>query len=374
MKKRFFVALMVVACLTLGGCGDSNTSVDNMDAEVHESEDVLEAEDITTEDSEVDMSEEETDGGDEESNAEVKGIVAMVSRATIHSNTIQIISIDPDTGIQEIISEFLIKSNSDEAYQRADNRVVTRNWFSNDYTKMAISKRFLNASQSYLNEDHAGWIDTNGDFFDMTEASGLRPEDTFSNTDVLRHKTLGFFDDDFVFLDTATEKVYYMPFDNVSEMGAAELSEENDYIYMYLLKHPVNVRPTCQIDEHTYIVDLGIDQTSRPSPLSVIYDFDTDEERSYIPESSRWNWSGVMSPDGDMVAFFSSLKDGMGKVELYKVPSSGGEPTKITLKANDDVIVDLTALPAPSYEHPSGGVDDFLKLHDAQYCRLLEWR
>jgi Tol biopolymer transport system component len=101
-------------------------------------------------------------------------------------------------------------------------------------------------------------------------------------------------------------------------------------------------------------------------PSSFIANLETGETQQYIPESERYTWSGVLSPDGNTIAFLSIPSNGGGNVELYTVPLGGGEPTNVPVIANEDIFVDITALPNSDLVITPG-------LGDV-YCFLLDWR
>ena len=91
---------------------------------------------------------------------------------------------------------------------------------------------------------------------------------------------------------------------------------------------------------------------------STIIDLSTGEETYYIPGKSRWNWGGVLSPDGNSIAFVSRARtDAMFcEVGLYTVPFSGGDPQKVELPS------DVLSIGSNYSDNTS------------HYCTLLDWR
>lgn len=374
MRKKLFVAMMAVACLTLGGCGDNNTSVDNVDAEVHENEDVLEAEDITTEDSEIDVSE-DTNGGNEEDSTEVKGIVAMLhkvdpSRAMVD---IQLLAIDPQTGVQSIITEWHLKTAAkvdDEAELRfyiPDKSPVygnSRDWLSEDLSKLGVTAVLAN------NERHAGWIDYDGEFFDVTAAIGAVKESSFSEPNPIVQSTLGFLEDKLAFYEDssdATQKHYYVSVNDVASTTVTEAGEEDWYYYNAFISPSVgDFHPTDWIDSTCCIADT-YDHMGRPQSLKA--NIDTAETAEYLPSSERYNWSGVLSPDSQIVAFLSVPQKADGIVELYTVPLSGGEPTKIDIVANEATLLDVTTMTNDDLYGPTS-----IRGYGEWHFYLLDWR
>lgn len=74
-----------------------------------------------------------------------------------------------------------------------------------------------------------------------------------------------------------------------------------------------------------------------------------------------------MNPGGDTIAFLSTKHGGNEAVELYTVPLVGGEPEKISVVPNGDLLVDITTL-----------IGNNLPVIDsmyAQYCyALIGWK
>lgn len=59
---------------------------------------------------------------------------------------------------------------------------------------------------------------------------------------------------------------------------------------------------------------------------SFIINTETGEKTRYIPGDTRSNWSGVASPDGELVAFLSVIKDNpnwMDETQIFIVPPWG---------------------------------------------------
>lgn len=366
MRKKLFVVMMVAFCMVLGGCGSSGDSSAVSDVpygESYESDDASSDEEEYSEPDEHVANEgsvpEEAEGSEE-----VSGIIEMLVHNATQACTVQIVSVDPDTGVQDIVSEFCLERNNEALYQWADNRYMVRNWFANDFTSMAVDVYL-----SETGERHSGWIDTDGNFTDVTEMSGMTNEQDFFNTTPVQHRAIGFIESQFVFYDMETGEVYSIPIHQL--LNDSVTSVDTNDVSARLLQQVRAEELTCQIDNDTYLADYSATQGS---PQSFIMRPETGEMTDYIPEADRCNWSGVLNPDGSMVAFFSGPKTG-GFVELYKMPMSDKSPTAISLQENNAVIVDITTLGTGSLAlHPSGYGIMFQTMHEEDYCHILEWR
>lgn len=393
MKKKIFVAMMI-GCMILGGCGGSGdntatTDSDNYEVEYDAEDDVLDASDgLAGEDyaSDEDVGSEENETEVETEAVEAEGIIAMIRQTTVSASggytDVQIISINPETGAQNVISEFHLNHITYAELQRAeeidnDTEIYyaqpetfsvygnNRDWFSDDFTKMKADRTYANNN----NEFHAGWVDSDGTFFDVTEAIGAVGESSFSNPGPVAQRARGFDNWRFVFTEideTKSGKIdntrkYCVPLNNISADSLHEASEDD--LYNNGGFSPLGY-PTAQVDEKTYIMDKY--NSGLMCPSSFIANLETGETEQYIPESERYNWSGVLSPDGSTVAFLSIPSNGGGNVELYTVPLEGGEPTNVSVVANGDVFVNITALPNSDLAITPG-------LGDV-YCFLLDWR
>lgn len=363
MRNKFFVAMVAIFCVMLGGCGSSGDSSAVSDVpydESYESDDTFSddyTDDEYAEDDDVDVPEETVP-------EEISGIVEMLIHNTTQTCSIQVVSVDPDTGIQHVISEFCLERDNKALYQWADSRYLVRNWFANDFSSMAVDVYL-----SDTGERHSGWIDVDGNFTDVTEMSGMASEQDFFNTAPVQHRTIGFIGNQFVFYDMGTEEVYSVPMDQILNGSVASVG--TDDVSARLLQQVKAEELTCQIDNDTYLADYSATQGS---PQSFMMCPETGEMTDYIPEADRCNWSGMLSPDGSMVAFFSEPKAG-GSVELYKMSMSDKNPTAIALQENSAVTVDVTTLGTGSLAlRPSGYGVVFQTMREEGYCHLLEWK
>ncbi len=384
MKKKIFVAMMI-GCMILGGCGGSGDSTATTDGDNYEAEYDVEDNALETNDGVVDENtevEEETEA--ETKPAEAKGIIAMIQELDRNRAvaTAQVIAIDPENGQQSIISEFTMRCpttseiQSDESLDDSELRFFFpafnaemkpsgnhREWFSQDFDKMIATRVFVDRNS----EQHAGWVDTDGNYFDVSEATGMIPESSFSNTAVIEQTATGFDGDDFIFCEEADEGhiCYSVPVSNVSDSAAITLDSQYGY-YENLYHGVVIAYPTDWINEQECFADL-YDHSDSPSGIRA--NIETGEFTEYLPESERCNWSGILDRDGDTVAFLSTTQYADGVVELYTMPISGGEPEKIQLVPNDELVLDTTNL---TQEDLYGSV--YKRNYTDCYFCLLEWR
>lgn len=401
MRKRIILTLFMIVCLVLGGCGSSSDSrelvadEDYGDTADYEDDASSDTEDTASEDyeeeSETSTVEDSMDDTDT-SPAEAEGIVAMIRRLDNSQVETQLITIDPNTGEQNVIANFpqQILSNSEilnpSSLEDSDFRYFLpstleafaygnlTNWFSDDFTKMAAVRVFLNRSQ----EQHAGWIDTNGGFFDVSEAVGLAHETDFSNPDPIKHDVIGFENGMFVFCEG--DKYFQVPLDNITSSQVQEV-DANDSKLLFrsqYLPSMVNdeIYPTDWSDESNCIADFSssIDYKTHTQHIveSVFLNVETGEITKYIPDSERCNWNGVLSPDGSTIAFLSTPARDDGAVEIYTVPYAGGDPVRISLIPNEDVLLNIETI-------TQNQLDMLHKYYRPAYrssvaCYLLDWR
>lgn len=240
-----------------------------------------------------------------------------------------------DTGEITDIAEYNINVNyTDEVqYPKEDQKyfyINQRDRFSKNFDKFAITAKFLSDSSR-----HAGWIDKSGQFFDVIEALGLAPESDFS--DPVDYFACGFAEDgSYVFArrgsGLSSEYAYYSIDPN--SLDSAMINESNPYLG-YDEKYDKGLDSwnrggqhsgvTDWIDDTHCIVDVGDDHSS-----TMIMDIETIEKVNYLPTTSRICWDGIISPDGEKIAFLSRGSDtGTEIPSIFIVPIAGGDPVKL---------------------------------------------
>lgn len=373
MRKRGLVVLML-ACLAVTGCrkaidvdsiehNNDTASTDYDDTYVEPEEDYIEEEEYEKEEEEI-----------PDSPAEVEGIVGMVRQDNTFDSTIQIVAINPETGVQNIINEFYLEypHHTDEIgfLPPADSIFGNdSNMFSEDYTKLAITQYYVQGVEA-----HAGWVDNTGEFFDVTEAIGAVTEKDFSNPDPVQQYGIGFSGDSFVFsnsrdVNRPETKFFCVPVDNISEELVTEITKDDVFPSYYEIGSNPEVCLTDWLDETTFIADsFGMSNGWFLDSVLMRID-DTENPVAYIPESERYNWSGVLNVDKTTVAFLSMPKSTGSTAELYTVPVAGGDPVSISLVPNDGLMKEITSLTTKNLENV---IKDIEKEHIYYY--LLDWR
>ena len=263
--------------------------------------------------------------------------------ATWESNTrCTVYCLNPETGSADVISRFNAAAEADGCtftFSLVDSGFYTTkgSCFSEDFKKIAGKKRF-----SANGESHAGWFNTDGTFFDVTEALGLQSKSDFDEP--VSYGQYGFSDGLFRYYQyhkgaeewsDGTYTYQSVPVDNVSPDAIQDFAPVQDSENPIRSLYADGITHYCQDvtawidDTHciaTYVVDREFN--------SFIVDTANCSLTKYIPGDSRENWDGVLSPDGTMVAFMSRPKlEPMRynyKIDIYVVPIEGGDPVKVT--------------------------------------------
>lgn len=205
----------------------------------------------------------------------------------------------------------------------ADNRIgYDRRIFSSDFTKMAVTMYLTDK-----NETHAGWVNSDGEFYDVTVALGEASGDF---DPAVHYAAIGFTEDDmFVYNDDIHAQPYKWSTVNFFYTDANDPTYSQDG---YLFQYPVTIDGeaycmTDWCDEETYLADY---HTKRSGCTVVKYNITTGTAEELVSGEVRTNWSGVYSPDGSMIAFLSKVNGGSGAPEIYIMTAEGDNPQKIT--------------------------------------------
>lgn len=316
MRKIFWMLLIVSALIFTSACSatdyDSSYDEDYDDYEGNYESDYEEDESLI--DTEEDMSSESNEIN------KPKGLILLTGEDVEHGKDWVISCIDPVTGdYQEIARINMHKSQEGEyVINSSGNGFIGDKLISNDFSKLKISR-----CCSHNNESHAGWIDINGDFYDVTTILGFQSENDFAER--VNCHSIGFMDEYFVF---SCEK------DDGSEYYSVPINDVSTDAMIKGLPPGVNevhVRGvTDWIDENTYITNYRDSHNGHET--SFIGKVDSEEQNFYIPENNRTNWNGFISPDGTQIAFMSSL--GEGETGIYVVSVDGGEPVEVPIDAD----------------------------------------
>lgn len=271
-----------------------------------------------------------------EADKEPHGIIALVMK-TGGTDSYDIISINPNSGEVRPIQSFSVQrspfteNGSEYNYLSLYSPyfyVNYRDLFSPDYNKLAVSK-----VDRKSNEAHAGWINSDGTFTDVTETLNPGLHDGFYET--VYQYAVGFDDDSFIYRDgrALNDPSYSTQASTLSASSVAAeytlptriVSNTSDY----------SIGLTDTIDSENCLVDYVSKSMWEDDLVSCRkYNIATEELSDFIPITSRYNWSGVLSPDNTMVAFLSKPNETDGNAEIFTIPISGGDPVKIDMASS----------------------------------------
>lgn len=232
----------------------------------------------------------------------------------------KIYSVNVETGESELIAEFNFtpKALQDTIlYFMAEGfRCGHQDCFTDNYSKVAVSM-----TDSKSGQNCAGWIDADGSFFNVSEALGQLNRGDFD--DIVKYYAVGFFDDEFFVYRqiagtgaSAKSSYHYVPLDNLDpsaiQDGLPFPGCENGFPKVTISDY---------IGDSRFLINTS-------DGMSQIFDMTTGEKTGYVPGTSRFSWHGVLSPDGNLVAFMSQPKNGT-EVDIYVMPLAGGDPVKV---------------------------------------------
>ena len=362
MKNRIIALALCAGMLLLGGCAsDGGTAGSPSEPSAGSTSSSVETE-APPEESGEPISEPE-DPAETEEPEEVLGIIAMTSEIS-GDCTFRVVCINPNTGEQESLLNVTYTSNvgKDTYYLPPTMTVYSASaseWVSSDFSKIAATK-YMSGTGEY----HAGWFDASGEFYDVTEALGLQAQSDFD--DPACYFAGGFTEGYFVYYANNTSydgrNYFYVPLTNIT----LDAVQEGDAINAELPALPADsdsgYNLSDWINETQCLADQYVERYNRKTS-SVIFDTATGEVTEFIPGTSRYNWNGVLSPDGSTVAFLSSPKQGTDAPALYITPLSGGDPTKVETVLS---FSDSYSINSPNFvQYPtSGGV----------CATLIDWR
>ncbi len=293
---------------------------------------------------------------------EVDGIIVLQADwSDLYCPTYTVSAINPESGDYHEVSNFWF----DSVFERTNPEYTIvpalqfaryanlRDQFSSDYTKTAATKTFASNG-----EVHAGWVTTDGDFFDVTEALDEQSHGDFD--DVVNYQAVGFQNDVFIYVHSEgfEENQYYgVSVDNVAPGASWELSTADpmiceDYTTWSYIR---GYKPTDWIDDDRLIIEAN--------NQSYIATTSSQTKSEYIPASdSRYSWSAVVSPDNTKIAFLSEPRhDTTGEVGIYTMPLDSSEPAR------------LETTFSPTFSMSAGSTVKYFGVKE-KCCYILEWR
>ncbi len=269
---------------------------------------------------------------------------AEVDPDTYIADSYTVYCIDPNSGEVNTVARFQVPECPEPGFYYSisldgawdANLDIQRHIFSDDYGKLCAAKVAHGTGEMF-----AGWIDTAGNFFDVTEALGMEHQDN-SETPLLfvPHGFVGpYYGFTQQFIDTLNYNYNYVPVDNPvpSEIQEGKITlvgkpyGENggllgdEYMPKYI---PTDVNSW--IDGQRCIVDAH--PGAGAPDTSVIVDASAGTEAEYIPGGDTENSNGVISPDGTEIAYTSRPLAYGSATGIYIIPVDGGDPVKVDIK------------------------------------------
>lgn len=328
--KRFILTLALALTLMVGlsACTASNNSSPGdpapSKASGENSQSQVPSQDVVT----------GGNSGTEPVSAVSKGL--LIAEHNPRSYVFNIYCLDPDTGYMSLFTSFTLPKWKDSTVELAymAPRVFNRTSFSEDYSKMAVTQ-----SDPIAVIVHAGWLDTQGNFFNVTEPLNL--SDLAGNIGFV---ALGFANGYFGF--GAVEGDYYVPLDDLNPGAAVEGDymavgrpfEEKNGVYGLLFNG--SSIPKYKPSQVTCWLDDGRCIANTTDGESVIVDPRTGAETAYIPADGGRHHGGVISPDGTRIAYMSGaslvLAGSPTNVplapDIFVIPVDGGTPVQVIMK------------------------------------------
>lgn len=286
---------------------------------------------------------------------EIKGLILMKANTGYSMNDfdrilitdeLAIYSFDPDTGAANQLTTFTIRPfTNGRTFNWFPNTENVCHWFDPSYTKLSA-----NCLIDDTGDQHAGWIDNNGNFFDVTEAVGMARQGDFGGR--VDQEAFGITDDGmFVFDDwggvyprkTSKRTTYYVP---INDVRPETVKEGQPFAVTGLMRKVVE--------------PFGDDKYLTGDGHGTCVIVDAPENRNgakFIPDSDRKNWSPLASPDGTHIAFMSQPSKGAEPADIFITTPDGGDPVRV-----------------PSHEFTLGRMGGFSNILQGGDTILLDWR
>lgn len=230
-----------------------------------------------------------------------------------------IFSLDPETGEYTEINHLFYRQKDGVYYYELPVIAYSQNrsnWFSNDFSKVAVSYTSYGAKES-----RAGWVDNTGTFFDVPAAIGMGPENEFVVQP--NYYSIGFTEDGYFVFAEVTDCNERIDGENIEKYGKFYYVALDDYTVVHggnPLKDGAiaggNVTAlTGWINDDEYLANYNDNNVVRR-----INDQTYIEE--YVPGDARVNWGGIVGPDGTF-AFASRPKDSRDDTGIYITQRDG---------------------------------------------------
>lgn len=353
MRNRIIALLLCAGMLLLGGCSDHSSSSAGSATIEPDVEDFA-SETVETPPVSSEAPKDALDGysGLVIGRWYVEHIDGSLSNGTHY--TISLDCLDVDSGEVRNISEFNFDVKS-ITYQTS-----TGGWsaehdfrfesfpivlcapaegFNASYDKMVFDKRVQEREYT------AGWIDCEGNFFDVTGTLGLEPKNEYGFT------AMGFVGDYFCFGDAGYSSTYYVP---ISDLRAENVVEG--------FPRETRIANATWFGEDYALVELLDPEIDGKSVY--IYDVEAMRNTKLVSDAFIQSHSGVVSPDGAQIALLGRNSDD-APFDIYIVDSDNfSNARKVSMPEGADILFDKSYSSTPS----SAAKDEGLV-----FCGLLAW-
>lgn len=386
--KRIITVTLLICCMSMSGCGRTiETYTPPTDSEVVESNikttdgDYIvigsadeeayatygKSKETTVEETPKEVLEEVVEEAPKNASVsptEAKGLLILEMHwLNLNQLDFNFYMVDPETGKYEPAAKFTF---DDPSYSSSRDVIqpaypIFANYsdiISQDWTKVAATKIFHENQAT-----HAGWIDANGEFFDVTEALNEQEQDVFE--DALEWEAHGFQDELFIYslkLGYGKAPKYRAVDINDLRPGASwEIESPSSLVPGYGGSYKCH--PTEWLDDNSY---LGFYFTKTGAALSE-YNVANEDTKTVLSTEDRMSWSPVRNPEQTMIAFLSTPQQTnvAPSFGLYTMSSDYSDrPTEI--KTN--VLIDCSSLgyiPAFSVVGPTANGITY---------QILDWR
>lgn len=314
--KKIISALLVAALVGLTACSEDTGS--SSPAESSRAESSSEVATPTPE-----PTEEPTPTPEPTSTPEPEGAHGLIIMASNGISSIIIYSVDPDTGETKEISSFQnlgkvwtnreTGEESEITLYEMPSDIPYSALISEDCTKF-VAIKCIRAS----GECHAGWVDSDGIFFDVTDALGQGGTSDFSTDS---YYPCGFIDGNRFMYGHGNER-FSVPVSK--EITSNDIQKEPDR-----LKLDTDEQITQWVSDTEYLINIDT-LNGKPRYQNLLYDTEAEKYYTYLPDAERPYWNGVVSPDGTRRAFMSSQFSDSAESFLYtKYCTSESEPSRV---------------------------------------------
>ena len=326
----------------------------------------------------VELDNEEEIQEEEKTIADIKGIIAITDLAEskptyIH---IQITAIDPVSGDITAIRNFEKSdiNNKFDSVLHSGRALSDQQLFDENYSKLAVD-----TLRDREGNQHVGWLDTNGEYTDVTELVDDYDGGDFGGIHAQKNGRFGR-DGYFYYLDTdkgaCRVPINHLSPENVEKVEIINLKEEDDETNIIKRYDPIfyiepngsiwlphsqsavyfsDASMTKYVGENNilYWIDnekcLGSDNGQLliknaydGTPQSSLDWSSPDGGEKFIPEvEDRRNCFPVVSPQKDEAAFLSYFRGTFSDAELFVIPIVGGEPRLVDTEYVFERITDV---------------------------------